>query len=51
MAEVTFSDDEFAPVPKFGIRIRVRKIFKFENPTLVQTPTIIDAPKFSNVVT
>ena len=32
-----------APVPNFWILIRVRKFFKFENPTPVQTPiTIID---------
>ena len=39
VAGVTFTDSDSAPVPKFLIR----KFFKFENPTPVQTPaTIID---------
>jgi len=33
VAVATFSDPDTAPVPKFLMRILVRKIFKFENPT------------------
>jgi len=36
-----FSDSKSAPVP--NVWIRVRKIFKFENPTPVQTSTANDA--------
>jgi len=41
VAGVTFSDSYSAPVPNFWMRVRL--LFKFENPTPVQTPaTIID---------
>jgi len=43
VAGVTFSDSDSAPVPKFLNPFRVRKFFKFENPTLVQIPATIDA--------
>ena len=45
MAGVTFSDSDFAPVPKFlnPGPDPARLFFKSENPTPVQTPaTIID---------
>jgi len=43
VAEVTFSASDSAPVPKmFRIQVRIRKIFKFENPTPFQTLAAID---------
>ena len=42
VAGVTFSESDSAPVPNFGIRVRL--FFKFENLTPVQTPATIINP-------
>jgi len=48
VAGVAFSGS--APLSKVLILIRIRKVFKFENPTPVQTPaTIIDQTEFIHV--
>jgi len=44
VAGVTFSDSNSAPVPKFLNPDPVRLLFKFENPTPVQTPAAIINP-------
>ena len=43
MAGVTFSDFDHAPTLNFLNLNLVRKFFRFENATLVQTPASIDA--------
>jgi len=47
VAGVTFSDSNSAPVLKFfkiRIRVQARNVFKYSNPTPVQTPASIIDP-------
>ena len=49
VARVTFSDSDSTHVTKILNLDPVRKFFKFENPTPVQTPATIDPPMVAGV--